>query len=338
MDNIDIKVYARYFIGLLLFGIGLMYFSTVRFILLPVLFGALLVTMLIPLNNKLLELGVSKNISAFIPVALLISMLFAAFYICTVPLLKSTQEFLVSFPSLILGIQNRLGISKIFYTLGIFDIISQGINNFMSDILSVPKIMNFMGHAMKWLYILFLTPIFAFYILRDRREIQRGINYIIPQRHKGSAYRVLKEIYIGINTYIYGYLFIALVCMGVSLMCFSVIRLDSFLFLSFFMGICSFIPFVGPFIGGIPAIIVASNHGWQLWYVVLVILVLFQCAASVLTPKTIGNSVNVHPIFGIIAMILGYGLFGVWGILMAVPVFVVLRPIVKYIFSLLISK
>lgn len=338
MDNTDIKVYARYFIGLLLLVIGLIYFSTIRFMLLPMFCGALLVTILIPMNNRLLELGLSKNISSFVPVAMLIAGLFGVFYICSVPLLKSAKEFLISFPSLMMGIQNRLGISKIFYTLGILDIITEGINNFISEIISVQRIISFMGGAVKWLYVIFLTPIFAFYVLRDRRDIQRTIDYIIPQKHKGVAYHLLKEIYIGINTYIYGYLFIALICMGVSLMCFAVIDLESFLFLSFFMGVCSFIPFIGPFIGGIPAIIVASNHGWQLWYVVLVILILFQLAASILTPRTIGNSVNVHPIFGILAMILGYGLFGIWGIVLAVPVFVIIRPIIKYVFSLITTN
>lgn len=332
------RVYARYLIGLLLFGVGLLCFSTVRFMLLPIFFAALLTVILIPISNWLLERGLSKNISSFLAVGIIIGALFLIVYILTIPLLKSAKEFLISFPSFLFGVQNRLGITKVFSTLGITDVISDSINVFIGELFGVEKVLSFMFGAVKWLYVFFLTPIFCFYMLRDRRNIQKSLVYFIPFETKGELSKLFREIYLGISTYVYGYLFISLICMGAALLSFAVIDLDSFLFLAFFMGACSFIPFIGPFIGGIPALIVASNYGWKLWYVMFAIVLIFQFAGSVLTPKTIGNSVNVHPIFGILAMVLGYGIFGVIGIVLAVPVFVIVRPVIKYIFTIITTN
>lgn len=331
------KLYARYFIGLLLFGVALTYFSTIRFAISPLILGALLTVVLVPISNKLMKLGLSKNLSSFLSIGALVVLLLIVVYIMTMPLLKSTKSFLISLPTFLMGIQNRLGLTKIFSTLGIMDAITQGINTIISEMIGIEKLVGYLMGTIKWLYLLFLTPIFTFYLLRDRWEIQKSITYLIPFNVKGEIGKVFKEIYTGITTYVYGYLFISLMCMGLSLLAFSIIDLNSYLFLAFFMGACSFIPFVGPIIGGIPAIIVAASYGWKFWYVVVAVLLIFQFAGSILTPRTIGNSVNIHPIFGILAMVLGYGLFGVAGVLLAVPIFVVVKPIAKYAFTIFVN-
>lgn len=338
MSEKDFKVYARYFIGLLLLILLVVCLSSIRFLFLPLIFGGLGAIVLVPVNNKLLDWLKNKNISAFLPVMSVFVGLVVLVYICTLPLLASAKSFIVSLPTRLMFLQSRLGISRIFSMLGISDMLSDSMNVVLSDVFSITGIMEFLGGAIKWLYVVLLTPIFAFYILRDRRIGINWLNYMLPSMERKKIYRLCKEIYDGITMYIYGYMFISILSASASLIAFSVIGLDSFVFLSFFMGVCSFIPFVGPFIGGVPAVIVAFGQGWKFWYVLTVIIFISQGTTTVLMPKTIGNSANVHPIFGILAMIVGYGFFGIGGIILAVPVFVIVRPIMKYIFSYFLTK
>lgn len=338
MNNAEKKSYARYTIGLLLLVFVGVNFSAVRFALFPLVTSVLFVILLIPLNNKLLSRGLSKNLSALVPVALLSVGALVLTSFCILPILKSAKDFFIALPTMIIGLQNRLGLSKIFNVIGINNVVNDLFESMVYELVSVEWIENILSASFKGIYIILLTPVFVFYILRDKRNIVNGFEYLIPRKQKSLIYNMFKQMYIGISTYIYGYLFIGVVSAFVALLCFAIIRLENYVFLSFILGICSMIPFVGTFIGSIPAVITAANHGWQLWYVIITVLIVFQLSTVILTPKTIGNSINIHPIFGIVSMLFGYGVFGIKGVLLAVPVLIIIKPFAKYIFTLLTTN
>lgn len=90
------------------------------------------------------------------------------------------------------------------------------------------------------------------------------------------------------------------------------------------------IPYFGPILGAIPALIIALTVSWQTALFALVaILIIQQIEGNVLSPMIVGKSAHLHPLIILFALLLGYEFAGVIGLLVAVPLFVIASEIIK---------
>lgn len=101
--------------------------------------------------------------------------------------------------------------------------------------------------------------------------------------------------------------------------------------LGIFAGITNVIPYFGPFIGAIPAIALAMLVSkWMVIKVIIAFVVIQQVEASIISPKILGDRVGLHPLFVILVLLAGGQLFGLTGLILAVPVAAVLRVITLF--------
>ncbi|MGL5439759.1 MAG: AI-2E family transporter, partial [Filifactoraceae bacterium] len=111
----------------------------------------------------------------------------------------------------------------------------------------------------------------------------------------------------------------------IGILCFiglSIIKAPYTIFMSLIVGFFNMIPYFGPFIGAVPAIIftLLTDPVKAIW-VTLFIFILQQFDGIILGPKILGNKVGIAPFYIILAIILGGGYFGMLGMLFAVPIF-----------------
>ena len=102
----------------------------------------------------------------------------------------------------------------------------------------------------------------------------------------------------------------------------SIIGIDFAFLIGFTAGIANVIPYVGPLIGCIPAIIIgllSPNPMMALW-AVLLLLAVQQLDSAVISPKIVGDSMGLHPIFVIMAITIGGTIAGILGMLLSVPI------------------
>ena len=111
------------------------------------------------------------------------------------------------------------------------------------------------------------------------------------------------------------------------------------LLISVIVGFTNIIPFFGPFLGAIPCILMllVINPVKALWFAIF-ILVLQQIDGNIIGPKILGNSIGISAIFIMLSVILGGGLFGVPGMILGVPVFVVFYNLVATFVNKDVSK
>ncbi len=104
--------------------------------------------------------------------------------------------------------------------------------------------------------------------------------------------------------------------------------------ISVVVGITNVIPFFGPFIGAIPSIVILLTvDPWQaLWFAVW-ILALQQFDGNILGPRILGNSTGLSPMWVLLAIVIGGGMFGFTGMLVGVPTFAVLYSLVSDYFE-----
>ena len=109
----------------------------------------------------------------------------------------------------------------------------------------------------------------------------------------------------------------------------SILRMPYALLVSVIVGVTNIIPFFGPFIGAVPSsiIILLVNPVKCLIFIAFIIL-LQQLDGNIIGPKILGSSVGINGFWVMFSIILGAGLFGFWGMLLGVPVFVILYAVI----------
>ena len=114
----------------------------------------------------------------------------------------------------------------------------------------------------------------------------------------------------------------------VGLICYivcAILNMPYALLVSVIVGVTNIIPFFGPFIGAVPsAIIILMVSPMKCLIFIILIIVLQQVDGNIIGPKILGSSIGINGFWVMFAIILGAGLFGFWGMLLGVPVFVVI--------------
>ncbi|MCQ2451855.1 MAG: AI-2E family transporter [Oscillospiraceae bacterium] len=119
----------------------------------------------------------------------------------------------------------------------------------------------------------------------------------------------------------------------IALLCYigtSILRIPYALLVSAIVGVTNIIPFFGPFIGAIPcAFIILIIAPMKCLIFILFVVILQQLDGNIIGPRILGNSVGINGFWVMFSIILGAGLFGFWGMLLGVPIFVVVYTIIS---------
>ena len=167
---------------------------------------------------------------------------------------------------------------------------------------------------------LVLVLVVTFYFLLDERRLRVALFRTFEPQRRPAVRRVFQEVSRVFGAYVRAQLLLALsvgVLVGAALV---ILGVPYALFLALFAAIAELIPMVGPIAGAIPALLVAATMPFPaiLW-VAGAFLVIQQLESNVLMPRLSGHAVGLHPVGSILALALGFELWGVIGALFAVP-------------------
>ncbi|HOA97176.1 AI-2E family transporter [Acetivibrio saccincola] len=175
--------------------------------------------------------------------------------------------------------------------------------------------------------------IISIYILADKEKIIKGAKKLTyALLNKKTAFNLISNLkksnYI-FSKYMFGKALDSLIIGILCLILLSVFRVKFALLFSLIVGVTNMIPYVGPFVGAIPAVVVTLfiNPIQAIW-VAIIIFLLQQFDGWYLGPKIIGDQVGVSPLLIITAIIVGGGMFGASGMFLGVPVFTVIKAFV----------
>ncbi|MBM3532423.1 MAG: AI-2E family transporter [Alphaproteobacteria bacterium] len=183
------------------------------------------------------------------------------------------------------------------------------------------------------LSLLFITPLVAFYLLRDWPKVTARLNHWLPKTEAAAMRAQLREIDRTLAGFARGQ---ALVCLSLAIfyaVTLTAAGLDFGVLVGLFAGFASFIPFLGAFGGGLLSIGLALIQ-FPTWGPVLTIATIFVAGqileGYVLTPKLVGDRVGLHPVWIIFALMVGGTLFGFLGLLLAVPAAAAIGVLVRF--------
>lgn len=222
--------------------------------------------------------------------------------------------------------------------------VRQGINNSLAKMengisLAISKSIDGIGSTINMLFIAFIIPFLAFYILKDFQLIEKTALAIVPKRQRKNIIKLLVDIDTALGHYIRGQF---LVCVIVGMLAYAgywYIDMPYPLLLASVVAVFNIIPYLGPFFGAAPAIITASTISLKM--VMLVVIVNLACQileGNVISPQVVGKSLKMHPLIIIFALLVGGELAGIAGLILAVPCFAVIKVVLQHIFLYYIHR
>ncbi len=168
-----------------------------------------------------------------------------------------------------------------------------------------------------------IVPFALFYFLRDWEKMTNSLDALFPVRSKGQMREIMLSINQLLSDYIRGQLTICVILSIYYIISFSLVGLDFALLL----GLCSGFLVLIPFIGTIISFIIVMLSGYisfgldiHLLYIIAIYMVAHFLEGYYLTPKIIGEKIGLHPVWIVFAVLVAANLFGILGIVIALPV------------------
>ncbi len=329
-----------FWIGLvLLVGFGIHELSG---ILLPFAAGSILAFLLNPLVERLAGMGLPRS-AATLLVELCFFLVIALFVLLLVPLLQGQTVMLIGHvPGYLAGLRTHLDtfFNLLHDRLSADDInrlrsaVSDGVGRVLTGAGSFISGLLTSGFAIaNILSLLIITPIVAFFLLRDWNGIIAAVDSCLPRRHVATIREQTALIHETLSGYMRGQASVCLI-MGIYYsLGLTVIGLDYGLVVGLMVGCMIFIPFLGGLTGAALSVVLGLAQFGD-WHKVLEIGLLFAAGqtleSNVVTPKLVGDRVNLHPVWMIFALLSFARLFGLVGVLIAVPFAAVLGVLVRF--------
>ncbi len=200
---------------------------------------------------------------------------------------------------------------------------------------SVDKITELLSSIFSLIAILVIVPFITFFLIKDAKKILHGLIDIIPNKYFEMSYWILKSLSVQLGKYVRAWIFDASfvgISMGLGL---YIIGINNALPLGVVAGLGHLVPYFGPIIGGIPAMIISVvQYGdfSQFPAIIILVLCIYTFDNGIVQPYVFSKSLDIHPIIIILLIIAGSQLFGVPGMLLAIPAATVLKSAAKEIY------
>ncbi|MBM1310860.1 AI-2E family transporter [Sulfitobacter mediterraneus] len=179
-----------------------------------------------------------------------------------------------------------------------------------------------------------IVPVVAVYLLLDWDRMVAGIDGLLPRDHQPVIRRLAKDIDKTLASFIRGMGTVCLILGTYYAIALMVVGLQFGLVVGFIAGLVTFIPYLGAILGGALAIGLALFQFWGDWVSIGLVAGIFALGqvieGNVLTPKLVGNSVGLHPVWLILSLSVFGTLFGFVGMLVAVPVAAALGVVARF--------
>ncbi len=179
---------------------------------------------------------------------------------------------------------------------------------------------------------LVIIPVAMFYLLRDFDVINEKALSLIPERYRESVLALIKDIDATLAGFVRGQL-MAAILMGI-LYCIGLFICGTpmSLFIGLAAGLASLVPYLGLVLGFVPAAFMtfAQTQDWMSVLGVAGVFAVVQALEGmVITPRVVGESIGLHPIVIMVAVLLGAEFFGFVGVLLGVPIAAVINVLFK---------
>ncbi|MEH7109527.1 MULTISPECIES: AI-2E family transporter [Bacillaceae] len=302
----------------------------VAIIALPFVIAGFITYLLHPIVEKLHEKGLHRGLAILFIYFLFFGGIGFALYKgipAIIDQIKDLSESAPVFAEQYRGWVHRLESHTREWPDGLQTKIDAGIDAFETKLDSLLTIIvNTLVNILNSALMLMIIPFIAFYMLKDYPLLKRAVWYMTPKNWRRRGTLFLRDVDKSLGSYIRGQLLVCLIIGSISSLLFWIFHLKYPLLLGLICGLTNVIPYFGPIIGAVPAVIIAATTSVKLVLITLVIVFGLQfLEGNILSPFIVGKSLHMHPLLIMVALTAGGEVGGILGLILAVPVLAVVK-------------
>jgi len=322
-----------------------------RDILLPFVAGMALAYLFNPLTNRLERLGIGRTVGSLAIIGIFILSLLALLLLIVPILAGQLGAFIENLPGYVGRVQALLADPSRSWLRSVLGESLSGLEASVGELVgqSVGWLAAFMkslwsgGQALISIFsLMVVTPVVAFYLLCDWNRLIVKLDTWVPLAQRGTVRELAHDIDCAIASFVRGQTGVCLILGSFYALGLMIAGLNFGLLIGLLSGLISFIPYVGSMTGLVLATGVAVAQFWPEWTSILAVMGIFFVGqfleGYVLAPKLVGESVGLHPVWLMFALLAFGYLFGFVGLLLAVPLAAAIGVVARFALRLYLES
>lgn len=307
-------------------------------VLLPFLVGGAIAYFLDPIADRLQRAGLSR-VAATALISLLAAFIFVLLALLILPMLSRQLVALVNdIPNIVGRLQGFLS-THFPQVLEPDSVVQQTLNNIGRTIQSkggelASGVLSSALSVINAVVFIVVVPVVSFYMLLDWDRMVARIDGWLPRDHLPTIRRLARSIDAALAGFVRGQVSVCLILGVFYSVALMLAGLNFGLVVGAIAGLVTFIPYFGALIGGMLAIGLALYQFWGEWFQIGIVAGIFAIGqfleGNIITPRLMGKSVGLHPLWLIFALSAFGSLFGFTGMLIAVPVAAAIGVLVRF--------
>ena len=304
-------------------------------VLIPFGIAAFISYLLHPVVEKLQQKGLNRSLSIILIYVLFFGGVGFAIYKAMPVIMRELEDLMMSTPYLadqytdILQVINEKTSS---WSIQFQSRIQEAIVFFEERIEVL--LMNAMEYAVQlpdFILLFALVPLVAFYLLKDWFLIKKAAWNLTPNKVRRQGASFMRDIEKSLGSYIRGQVLVCFIIGVLSAILLWVIHVKYSLLLGIIIGITNVIPYFGPIIGAVPAILIAAATSTkQVIWVAVIVFGLQFVEGNILSPLIVGKSLHMHPLLIMLSLFIGGEIGGMVGLIVAVPILAIVKVAISH--------
>ena len=310
---------------------------TVLKVMSPFFIGFVLAWLLNPIISKITDKGMKRGFAVAI-VYVAVAILIYLFCLIVIPnLITQMNEFAKSIPGYLSKITTWINnfFNKLSKTTSLdMTNVKAQFMNYITNLgnglgSNLPnQIITIVQNTVSGIGRFLVGYIIGFYLSFNFNNVNKLIMNIVPKRFKADATWLISQISEVLYKFVNGTILLSLLLFVTSVIGFSLIGLNAPILFALFCAVTNIIPYIGPYIGAVPAIAVGFSQSPLIGILVTVFIVVTQTIdGNILNPIVIGKKMDLHPVTIIISLLIFEHFFGIMGMVVATPIVAVLKII-----------
>jgi len=315
-------------------------FKRIFSILSPLFIGLLIAWLFDPFIKKLQKKGVNRTLGTIFVYVIFLSIIYLVLKIMIPTVSSQINDLVASVPAFLNSSKEWID--------GLFDSLSKmtgydlqeaqtniydSINNLGNSLtVGLPQtIMNLLSNTISGGANLLIGLLAGFYMSLDFGNVKQHLITSIPKRYRGDTRELLSRLNDNLRSYVQGTLKIMLILFIFQSIALGIAGLKAPMIFGLFCAVTNVIPYIGPYIGGAPAVIVGLSMSPMTGICVLIAVIIAQVLESnFLQPVVMGKTMKLHPVTIMIGLLFFGNFFGILGMIFATPIIAFIKTIWQF--------
>ena len=193
---------------------------------------------------------------------------------------------------------------------------------------------SFVSAASQIVVAVIIMPFILFYLLRDGKHLKGYMTQFLPKKFREPVGQILTDVNSQLANYVRGQITVAIIVAFMFMIFFKIIGLRYGVTLAVVAGVLNLVPYLGSFLAMLPALILGLIAGPVMLLKVIIVFIVEQTIEGrFVSPLILGSQLSIHPITILFVLLTSGSMFGIWGVLLGIPVYASAKVVIAAIFK-----